>query len=113
MFDGLRQDFRYALRTMAKAPMFVASAILSLALGIGGTAAIFTLMDAVVFRKLPVDRPDDLYFLAHDPGPQVSTSANYPIRVLLVPGAPRHRPQPDGGAPSRLSPVRRTFRASS
>src|SRR5579864_5487259 len=53
--------FRYALRQFRLSPVFTAAAVLTLALGIGGTTAIFTLMDAVMLRSLPVSDPGRLY----------------------------------------------------
>src|SRR5262249_33000852 len=52
---------RYALRQFRMAPVFTAAAILTLALGIGGTTAIFTLIHAVMLRSLPVSDPSRLY----------------------------------------------------
>jgi predicted permease len=52
---------RYALRQFRLAPVFTAAAVLTLALGIGGTTAIFTLIDAVMLRSLPVSDPARLY----------------------------------------------------
>jgi predicted permease len=77
--DELRQDLRYAARVMAKAPGFTATAVVSIALGIGANTAIFTLMDAVLLRAMPIKDPHQLYFLAHDPGENVNTSSNYPM----------------------------------
>jgi len=54
-------NVRYALRQFRAAPVFVAAAVLTLALGIGGTTAIFTLIDAVMVRSLPVGDPGRLY----------------------------------------------------
>ena len=54
-------NVRYALRQFRAAPVFVAAAVLTLALGIGGTTAIFTLIDAVMLRSLPVGDPASLY----------------------------------------------------
>jgi putative ABC transport system permease protein len=51
-------DFRYALRGLRSAPVFTAVAVLSIALGIGANTAIFTLVDQVLFRLLPVVHPD-------------------------------------------------------
>jgi len=77
--DELRQDVRYAIRSMRKAPGFTTAAVFSIALGIGANTAIFTLLDAVLLRAMPVKDPQQLYFLAHDPGEKVNTSANYPM----------------------------------
>jgi predicted permease len=59
------QDLRYALRTLRRAPGFTAVAVLSLALGIGATTAIFTLVDHVLIRSLPVREPGQLVELLH------------------------------------------------
>src|SRR5579864_3189815 len=54
-------DVRYAMRQFAHAPGFTATAVLTLALGIGATTAIFTLVHAVLLRSLPVAKPSELY----------------------------------------------------
>jgi predicted permease len=59
--SALRRDLTYALRTLRSARVFVATAVLTLALGIGGTTAIFTLMHAVMLKSLPVADPSRLY----------------------------------------------------
>ena len=53
-------DLRLALRGLRRSPLFTTVAILSLALGIGANTAIFTLIDQILLRKLPVKSPDQL-----------------------------------------------------
>ncbi|HLJ50686.1 MAG TPA: ABC transporter permease [Bryobacteraceae bacterium] len=73
----LAQDSRYALRTFRKNPAFTTVAVLSLALGIGANTAIFSLIDAVLLRWLPVQAPQQLTILGRNPD-QPSVSFNYP-----------------------------------
>jgi len=79
LFDETWQDLRYAVRLMRKTPGFTAAAVLSLSLGIGANTAIFSLIDAVLLRTLPVQNPHELYFIAHGSVPVPSTSSNYPL----------------------------------
>ena len=57
------QDLRFALRLFSKAPGFTTVVVLSLALGIGANTAIFTLLDAILFKMLPVKNPQELALL--------------------------------------------------
>src|SRR5262245_37536356 len=54
------QDLRYGLRVLAKSPAFTIVAVLSLALGIGANTAIFSLIDILLFRPIPVEEPSRL-----------------------------------------------------
>jgi predicted permease len=61
--DTAFRDFKYALRTLGRTPGFTAIAILTLALGIGANTAIFTLLDQILLRMLPVKNPQELVLL--------------------------------------------------
>jgi predicted permease len=58
--ESLFSDVRYAIRNLIKRPGFNAIAVITLALGIGANTAIFTLLNAVTFKPLPVNRPQEL-----------------------------------------------------
>src|SRR6266481_5583512 len=58
--NGLWQDLRFAARTLSTRPGFLIVALLSLALGIGANTAIFSLINAVMLRMLPVSHPEEL-----------------------------------------------------
>ena len=77
MSMALHQDVRYALRTMGRAPVSTAVAVLSLAMGIGATTAVFTLINGLMFRPLPVRDPGSIVeLLSRYPGePQMNVFA--------------------------------------
>jgi predicted permease len=67
--NGLWRDVRFGIRMLAKNPAFTAIAVLTLALGIGANAGIFTVLQQVILRRLPVPNPDQLVLL-YSPGPR-------------------------------------------
>jgi predicted permease len=75
--EKMLQDIRYALRALAQNPGFAAVAVLSLALGIGANTAIFSIVDAVLLKWLPVESPQELVVIARNPE-KPSTGSNYP-----------------------------------
>src|SRR5947207_14530259 len=64
--ETLAQDTRQTLRRLRKAPAFTITTVLTLALGIGATTSIFTLVHAVLLKSLPVANPDELYRLGKE-----------------------------------------------
>jgi len=60
MIESLIRDLRYGLRQLRRNPGFTAIAVLTLTLGIGANTAIFSILDPLLLRKLPVQRPDEL-----------------------------------------------------
>ena len=63
--DALVRDLRYSLRLLARSPMFTAAALLTLALGIGGTTAIFGVIDSILIRPLPYPHAEALVGVWH------------------------------------------------
>ena len=62
-WEQFAQDVRYGLRTMAANRLFTGMAVLSLALGMGANTAIYSYMDAIMLRALPVNHPEQLVVL--------------------------------------------------
>ena len=74
-------DLRFAFRLVRRTPVFAATAVLTLALGIGANVAVFTLVDAVLFRPLPFPEPDRLVMLSES---HLETNQH---RVGVLPGS--------------------------
>jgi predicted permease len=85
MIDELRGDVRYALRTFARNKAFTATAIVTLALGIGANTAIFSLIDALMLRSLPVNQPEQLLQLTlGSPGDQTDAGGSFSYPMILA-----------------------------
>src|SRR4249919_2065241 len=86
---SLRQDFFYGIRLLRLNPGFAATAILSLALGIAANTSIFTLVDQVLLRLLPVENPQELVQFRMEGGRTGSQSGDglhtfsYPLYVAM------------------------------
>jgi len=71
-FQNLRQDLRYTLRTLRRDAGFAVFAILIAGLGIGASATVFSVVNALLLRPLPFARPDELVWIANGDGPGLS-----------------------------------------
>ena len=82
LLETMLQDARYAIRVLFQNPGFALVAIVSLALGIGANTAIFSLIDTVLLRSLPVRDPQQLVVFALNPD-QPSVGSNYPDYLYI------------------------------
>lgn len=78
LIEILLQDLRYGLRRLTRSPGFTAVAVLSLALGIGANTAIFSLVNTVILRPLPVERPDEIISLSNTVENRMFPTFSYP-----------------------------------
>ncbi len=78
MLSDLGRDFRYALRALLRAPTFAATVIVTLSLGIGANAAIFSAVDAVLLRDPPVSDPDSVVDVYTSSGNNLYGNSSYP-----------------------------------
>ena len=76
--EDFLKDLRFGARLLVRSPVFSIVAILSLALGIGATSAIFSLINAIVLRELPVEKPQELYLAQTMRRDQVSPRFSWP-----------------------------------
>jgi predicted permease len=86
--EDLSRDVRYAFRMMRRSPVFTAAAVISLAVGIGANAAIFSLSDALLLRPLDVTRPNELWFLNRAGFAQPNYRFSYPGLTHLQQAVP-------------------------
>src|SRR5688572_7868876 len=76
--EQLRRDVSYAWRMLARHPAFTVVAALTIALGVGASTAVFTVVDAVVFRPLPYAEPDRLVKLWSRSSPAPTDNLSWP-----------------------------------
>ena len=109
-WERLVQDARYALRTFRRSPVFTITAVISVAVGIGASTAMFTLINAALLRRLPVNRPDQLAVISTPDGfsypvYQTLAAGNRSLAVLVA-ASSSNRAVVDIGVDTHLSDVK-------
>ncbi|HJU43180.1 MAG TPA: ABC transporter permease [Vicinamibacterales bacterium] len=80
--DDLRSDLRYARRTLAASPAFVLFVVITLGLGIGANTTVFTLINTLLLRPLPFERPAELVAITTTPESTTATAAPMPVSYM-------------------------------
>jgi predicted permease len=88
--ESIWADVKFALRQLSKSPAFTATAVLTLALGIGANTGIFTLMHALLLKSLPIPQPDQLVRIALDIDSPNGVVSDQPLNVFLLESIRRH-----------------------
>ena len=78
MFESVKRDIRDSIRSLGRRPGFTAVAVLSLAVGIGANTAIFSLVNAIILRDTPIERPEELVNIYLDQAAFQYSSLSYP-----------------------------------
>ena len=81
LIESFTQDSRYALRSLARKPLFAVAVVLTLAIGIGATTAVFSAVDRILFRSLPYAQPQRLVTTWQWDGEEASVFATQGIFV--------------------------------
>ena len=114
LIEDVTRDLRYGARVLFRNPLFSSVAIASLALGIGGAASVFTVLNAVILRTLPVPNPHQLFIVEKAPRPEREESYSWPsvaqarndvagraeVCAFTSPAGMQVRPEPTPSAPA-------------
>ncbi|HLE84334.1 MAG TPA: ABC transporter permease, partial [Thermoanaerobaculia bacterium] len=101
----LVRDLRWAVRSLGRTPLFAAVAVLTLALGIGVNATIFTLVNSILLRPLPVERPDELVHVYTSWTEEPFATRSYADYLDLRDGVPAFAGGPSSGLLGHASAI--------